>query len=237
MIDIPDNYFLNLSSYEEFLLKCTLIGEEPSSKKVLKNFYTNRKKEYFLFVTNGSLCILDRNGVRTEGGTLDGSFWCDYTKITTLKGCFNKVNGSFDCSHNKLSSLKGCPTIVGGNFQCSDCGLSSLEGCPEKVGGYFNCAYNALKSLKHCPDKIGINFHCGHNLLSTLEGGPSEVSGYFDCSYNPLVSLKGAPSKIRSTLFIDCTALSKRQKDAYRKFLRNPTPDLMDETGHYCPKE
>ena len=40
----------------------------------------------------------------------------DYLILTKLPLKFNKINGYFDCSRNKLTTLKGCPEKVNGDF-------------------------------------------------------------------------------------------------------------------------
>ncbi len=64
------------------------------------------------------------------------------------------VNGSFFCSYNKLTSLKGGPSSVGGNFNCYNNKLTSLEGAPSSVGGNFNCYNNNLTSLHNIHKQI-----------------------------------------------------------------------------------
>ena len=173
MIEIPNNYFSNLSSYEEFVIKTNLLGYDVSDKEVLSQF--NKVENYYWFVVNGHLCFLDDKGNKTENVIL---------------------KGSFNCSNNQLTSLKGCPDKIGKGFYCSENKLTSLEGCPEKIGGDFICSYNQLTSLKGCPDKIGKGFYCYDNKLTSLEGCPKEVGGDFYCSINQLTSLEGCPEKV-----------------------------------------
>ncbi len=64
------------------------------------------------------------------------------------------VNGSFFCSYNKLTSLKGGPSSVGGNFNCHGNKLTSLEGAPSSVGGNLSCFNNKLTSLHNIHKQI-----------------------------------------------------------------------------------
>ena len=55
------------------------------------------------------------------------------------------INGNFYCNDNKLSSLVGAPKKIGGDFYCSNNKLTSLDGCPKYVGKDFYCYKNSLK--------------------------------------------------------------------------------------------
>ena len=59
MNEIPDNYFSNLSSYEEFVIKTNLLGYDVSDKEVLRQF--NKVEDYYWFIINGHLCFLGNN--------------------------------------------------------------------------------------------------------------------------------------------------------------------------------
>ena len=84
-----------------------------------------------------------------------------------LKGI--TINGNFYCNDNKLTSLVGAPKIVSGNFTCSDNKLSSLVGAPKKIGGDFYCSNNKLTSLDGCPKYVGKDFYCYKNSLKFTE--------------------------------------------------------------------
>lgn len=257
MVDIPKDYFKNLSCYEEFQIKCTLIGEKPSSELVLKNLQYS--DPYFWFTAGGKVCMIDKTGALVEDAKVYDSIWCTDLELDSLEGCPNEVRDGFACDRNNLVSLKGCPSKIGGSFSCSNNNLVTLEGFPEEIGnnfysygnnltslegchvekmfGTFECSNNSLVSLKGCPDVIGFNFDCSNNKLVSLEGGPSKVYNNLICDNNPLKTLKGAPSQAWGSLNFQYTNLTQRQIDAYKEFLRHPTPDLIDETGHYCPKD
>ena len=55
------------------------------------------------------------------------------------------VDGNFYCNNNKLTSLQGAPTNIGGNFDCNYNNLTSLTGAPSNVGGFFDCSDNPGK--------------------------------------------------------------------------------------------
>lgn len=105
------------------------------------------------------------------------------------------VEGSFYCSYNPLQSLKGAPQKVGVDFNCDNCALISLQGAPAEVGGHFDCNSNYLVTLEGAPQKVGDYFDCSCNKLAELQNCPQVVGRYFDCSYNQLTSLEGVPQK------------------------------------------
>ena len=150
MIEIPDNYFSNLSSYEEFVIKTNLLGYDVSDKEVLIRF--KKVEDYYWLVINGHLCFLDDKGNKAENVILKGSFNCSYNNLKSLEGCPKEVGGDFYCSHNQLTSLEGCPKKIGRDFYCSHNQLISLKGCPKEVIGYFYCHNNSKKLLK--PKKL-----------------------------------------------------------------------------------
>lgn len=235
MIDIPGNYFSNLSSYEEFCIKCALIGEEPSSAAVLEKIY--RSGDYFWFVANGNICFIDNNGNKVDVNEIKSDMLCCSAGLASLNGFPAKIKRNFDCSYNNLESLEGCPRTVFGYFNCSNNMLNNLDHCPRRITGSFMCDYNNLTSLKGCPTKINGAFYCNNNKLESLEGCPARIGRIFICSDNPLRTLRGAPSKVGKLWIEGCDRLSKKQISDYMKFLDHPIPDLMDETGHYLPKD
>jgi hypothetical protein len=80
--------------------------------------------------------------------TYDGDFVCRGEGLTSLEGCYKKVNGEFNCAYNNLTSLKGAPEYVEDNFDCSGNELVLLKGTPKYVGGDFSCYNNTkLKNL------------------------------------------------------------------------------------------
>ena len=146
MNEIPNNYFSNLSSYEEFVIKTNLLGYDVSDKEVLRQF--NKVENYYWLVINGHLCFLDDKGNKAEDVVIEGDFYCTYSNLTSLKGCPKEIGGKFDCTYNQLTSLDGCPEKVSGEFNCSFNKLISLKGCPKEVDGYFNCSNNSRKLSK-----------------------------------------------------------------------------------------
>ncbi len=108
----------------------------------------------------------------------------DLTEVT--------VNGHFFCNHNKLTSLIGAPTDVDG-FYCDHNNLTNLEGAPEKVGN-FHCYNNNLVTLEGGP-KEARNFYCHDNKLTNLDGAPKGVCS-FHCYNNNLTNLIGVPKSV-----------------------------------------
>ena len=107
MNEIPDNYFSNLSSYEEFVIKTNLLGYDVSDKEVL--YYLNKVEDYYWLVINGHLCFLDNKGNKAENVVIKGDFDCFALKLISLEGSPKEVGGSFNCAYNQLTSLEGCP--------------------------------------------------------------------------------------------------------------------------------
>ena len=164
-------------------------------------------------------------------------FRCMNTRITSLEYAPQKVSGDFICSQTDITSLKYAPQEVGGNFKCSNTKIKSLEGAPREVSGDFDCFNTKIKSLKGAPQKVGGRFYCpSSRRLSSLEGAPQEVGGDFDCStcYG-LSSLEGAPQKVGGSFYCYQTNITSDQKNAYKEFLKHPTPEHIDATGHYKP--
>lgn len=143
------DYFSNLSCWEEFEIKVSLLGKEKNDLEILQNF---RKIDSFYYTEiSGLLVFMDEEGNKVDVSemTLDGYLNISKTNLTSLKGCPKKVSSGFYCSYCKsLTSLEGAPKEVGGIFDCSNCkSLTSLEGAPKKVGMNFYC-FNCPKISK-----------------------------------------------------------------------------------------
>lgn len=82
---------------------------------------------------------------------------------------FRKVEGDFFCNQAKLTTLKGVPKYVKGNFVCNLNYLTTLEDCPVYIGGYFDCSTNKLTTLKYSPKHIDGFININKNPL------PSEI--------------------------------------------------------------
>ena len=135
MIEIPDNYFSNLSSYDEFVKKTNLLGYDVSDKEILESL--NKVENYYWFVINGHICFLDDKGNKAENVIIKGDFSCSYNQLTSLEGCPKEVGGGFDCSVNQLTSLKGCPKEVGGDFYCYYNSKKLLKPKKLKCRGFY----------------------------------------------------------------------------------------------------
>jgi len=123
---------------------------------------------------------------------VEGDFYCNGNKLSSLNGAPQFVGGDFCCRGNRLTSFAGAPEKINGDMDCSDNWLESLDGIPE-IGGSLNCNDNLLTSLNGCSEVIRGDFSCVGNELTTLERGPQKVEGSFCCSDNKLVSLAGGP--------------------------------------------
>lgn len=56
-----------------------------------------------------------------------------------------EINGSFYCAFNQLTTLKGAPQKVDGSFYCHQNQLTSLEYVPQEINGTLYCNYNNIK--------------------------------------------------------------------------------------------
>ena len=145
-----------------------------------------------------------------------GSFKCNSTLITSLKGAPETVVGFFGCSYcSQLKSLKGAPKLVNGDFNCFNCQLTSLEGGPTTVHGEYNCYSNQLTSLVGAPRLIEHNFVCFDNKLKTLKDAPQKVGDGFNVNENLLVSLDGAPEIINGSFSCDNNQLTTLEGAPY----------------------
>ena len=172
------DFFNNLSSYSEYVLKCAIVGSPLNDPEILKNLY--KVEDYYWFVADGHFCFIDKNGNEVENVIIKNNFNCSY------------------CA--SLTSLEGAPQEVGGDFICDDCYLlASLKGAPKEVGRDFSCSYcTSLTSLNGAPQKVGRDFVCNYcTSLISLKGAPKEVSGHFYCNdCASLTSLEGAPKEL-----------------------------------------
>lgn len=237
MSDIPDSYFSDLSCFEELAVKAGVLGydvESPAFWRKLAN-----KLGYFgyVFASGRVVFVTSRGKVRVPKiykGVLDLS----RKGLVSLEGLpSSSVIGTLDVDFNALESLEGCTRTVAGSFFCCNNWLKTLKGGPATVTVDYFCRNNRLTSLEGCPQRVGRTFCCNANYLTSLEGGPAEVVNVLSCARNPLKTLKGAPSKVGGNVILKHTDLSRKQIDDYFAFLNHPSPDLMDETGHYRPKE
>ena len=180
------DFFNNLSSYSEYVLKCAIVGSPLNDPEILKNLH--KVEDYYWFVADGHFCFIDKNGNEVKNVIIKNDFRCH------------------NCT--SLTSLEGAPQEVGVDFVCSGCtSLTSLKGAPKEVGGDFICSgCTSLTSLKGAPKKVGRDFICSSSIsLTVLKGAPKEVSRDFVCSdCTSLTSLKGAPQKVGRDFYFYC---------------------------------
>lgn len=106
---------------------------------------------------------------------------------------FRNVTGTFSCTLNKLTSLKGCPEKVGGNFNCNFNLLETLEYAPKHVIGSFSCINNKLKTLKGIQEELFSSLICGSNEILSFDYAPKIIKGNFFCDDNFIYSLDNLP--------------------------------------------
>ena len=139
-MNMDSEFFNNLSSYSEYVLKCSIVGSPLNDPEILKCLH--KVEDYYWFVADGHFCFIDKNGNEAKNVIIKNNFNCsNCNSLTSLKGAPKEVGGDFYCYYcTSLTSLEGAPQKVGENFVCSNCkSLTSLEGAPQKVGGDFNC--------------------------------------------------------------------------------------------------
>ncbi len=128
-------------------------------------------------MTEETLRVLGCTYTREADGTyvVKGDIKISYQGLKELPDLSSViVQGNFYCNDNRLTSLKGAPREVTGDFWCHFNFLTSLEGAPKKVGDSFWCHNNALTSLAHAPQEVGGYFYCNNmrDSLKNLEGAP-----------------------------------------------------------------
>ena len=75
------------------------------------------------------------NGKMVEdftGQTIEGNFFCNDARLTTLEGCPEIVTKNFNCADNPLTSLEFAPMIVKGDAVMSGLQLVTLKGIGTK---------------------------------------------------------------------------------------------------------
>ena len=134
-----------------------------------------------------------RNYTINDDGSIDvkGDVSIPTSGLTEIPITFNKVSGSFYCQNSDLTTLKGSPRLVEGSFYCQKNKLTDLKGSPKFIGGNFYCNHNQLTSLEEGPEHIGDSFDCGDNKLTDLKGSPKFIRGSFRCDENNIFSLEG----------------------------------------------
>ena len=111
-MNMDAEFFNNLSSYSEYVLKCAIVGSPLNDPEILKNLH--KVEDYYWFVADGHFCFIDKNGNEAKNVIIKNDFSCS------------------DCT--SLTSLEGAPKEVGKDFYCSGCtSLTSLEGAPKEL--------------------------------------------------------------------------------------------------------
>jgi hypothetical protein len=133
-------------------------------------------------------------------GTLlvKGTILLSHRKLYDLPDLTNViVKGDFYCDSTRIASLKGAPRVVEGGFFCGSNDLVDLKGAPERVGGDFYCGCNPLHSLEGAPKAVGRDFFCQQTPLTSLAGAPAEVGRIIWCAETQLRNLEHAPEKFQ----------------------------------------
>ena len=116
--------------------------------------------------------------------------YISFKNLSEIPIQFGIINGGFYCSDNKLTSLKGCPERIKGNFHCDDNNLETLEYCPKECRNFYCFDNPNLTSLEGCPEIVNGNFYCFSNPKLTKEYLDnfdfSFVKGNLETNYNDI---------------------------------------------------
>lgn len=134
------------------------------------------------------------SGISLEGKKT-GGFVIAGLKLTSLKGCPDKIQGICNLDRNELTTLEYGPTLITGDFTCKMNDLESLKFGPRQVGGAYDCSSNELISLDGAP-RTCRSFNCNNNsALTSLEGGPDKILDIFSADDTGIESLEFAPKE------------------------------------------
>ena len=59
-MNMDSEFFNNLSSYSEYVLKCAIVGSPLNDPEILKNLH--KVEDYYWFIVDGHFCFIDKNG-------------------------------------------------------------------------------------------------------------------------------------------------------------------------------
>ena len=128
--------------------------------KIYESFQTEDEISKICKKYNIEDYIISSDGLVDVAGDVDLS----HRDLSKLPLKFGKIDGAFYCDRNKLTSLEGAPQTVTGSFICRTNMLTSLEGAPQTVTGSFICDFNRLISLKGAPLECGA-FHLNSTTI------------------------------------------------------------------------
>ena len=98
-MNMDSEFFNNLSSYSEYVLKCAIVGSPLNDPEILQSLH--KVEDYYWFVADGHFCFIDKNGNEVENVIIKNDFSCSYcTSLTSLKGDPKKVSRHF--KHSEL---------------------------------------------------------------------------------------------------------------------------------------
>ena len=106
---MDSEFFNNLSSYSEYVLKCAIVGSPLNDPEILKCLH--KVEDYYWFVADGNFCFIDKNGNEAKNVIIKNDFSCyGYTSLRSLKGAPQKIGRYFICNYcTSLTSLEGAP--------------------------------------------------------------------------------------------------------------------------------
>jgi hypothetical protein len=76
-------------------------------------------------------------------------------EFTKLPFKIGKVDGSFYCEFSTLTSFENCPDIITGNLYAAYCNLTNMKFCPDADS--IDVRVNPLTSLIGIPNSEGLN--------------------------------------------------------------------------------
>ena len=71
-MNMDSEFFNNLSSYSEYVLKCAIVGSPLNDPEILQSLH--KVEDYYWFVADGHFCFIDNNGNETKNVIIKNDF-------------------------------------------------------------------------------------------------------------------------------------------------------------------
>ena len=95
-MNMDSEFFNNLSSYSEYVLKCAIVGSPLNDLEILQSLH--KAEDYYWFVADGHFCFIDKNGNEAKNIIIKKDFNCSYcASLTSLEGAPKEVGRDFNC--------------------------------------------------------------------------------------------------------------------------------------------
>ena len=152
------------------------LSQLKQSKRVLSNTPLSEEAKSFLNEVVKGTWTQRPDGKIDVNGRVDADYNKEIQNFLGKEIFFGDVTGSFWCDGTNITSLKGAPREVGKDFSCAETNITSLEGAPEVVGGYFSCRATKITNLKGIGEVEG-KVYCAYSKLESLEGAEHLLLG------------------------------------------------------------